>query len=98
MYFQPTIHRSQNLFDFLPLLMPFCAEGAERHGTGKMYKRCNVEPLLGRDDRNRRRMLGHVVRGPTEGPVYCSFVFALNILQYPGLVEDSKLTCFVDLE
>ena len=93
MYFQPTIHRSQNLFDFLPKSMPFCAAW-----DGEMYKRCNVEPLLGRDDRNRRRMLGHVVRGPTEGPVYSSFVFALNILQYPGLVEDSKLTCFVDLE
>ena len=25
MYFQRTIHRSQNLVDFLPLSMPFCA-------------------------------------------------------------------------
>ena len=34
-YFQPTIHRSQNLVDFLPLSMPFCAFGAKRHGTEK---------------------------------------------------------------
>ena len=34
-YFQLTIHRSQNLVDFLPLSMPFCAFGAKRHGTGK---------------------------------------------------------------
>ena len=35
-YFQPSIHRSQNLVDFLHLSMPFCAFGAKRHGTGKM--------------------------------------------------------------
>ena len=35
-YFQPTIHCSQNLVDFLPLSMPFCAFGAKRHGTGKI--------------------------------------------------------------
>ena len=36
-YFQPTIHRSQNLVDFSPLSMPFCALGAKRHGTGKNH-------------------------------------------------------------
>ena len=34
-YFQLTIHRSQNLVDFLPLSMPFCTFGARSHGTGK---------------------------------------------------------------
>ena len=32
--FSAYIHRSQNLVDFLPLSMPFCAFGAKRHGTG----------------------------------------------------------------
>ena len=35
-YFQPTIHRSQNLVDFLPLSMPFCAFGTKTHGAGKI--------------------------------------------------------------
>ena len=36
--------------------------------TCMLYKPCNVEPLSVRVDRNRWRMLGHVLRGPTEGP------------------------------
>ena len=32
---QPTIHCFQNLVDFLPVSMPFCAFGAKRHETGK---------------------------------------------------------------
>ena len=37
--FQPTIHRSQNLVDLLPLwliAMPFCTFGAKRHETEKI--------------------------------------------------------------
>jgi hypothetical protein len=49
-----------------------------------LYKRCNLEPLSVRVDRNRWRMLGHVLRGPTESPAYSSLVFAINTLQYPG--------------
>ena len=44
-YFQPTIHRSQNLVDFLPLSMPFCALGAKRHGTEKMSPDMVLFPL-----------------------------------------------------
>ena len=36
-YFQPTIHRSKNLVDFLPLSMPFCAFGAKGMGREKIY-------------------------------------------------------------
>ena len=35
-YFQPTIHRSKNLVDFLPLSMPFCAFGAKGIGREKI--------------------------------------------------------------
>ena len=35
-YFQPTIHRSKNLVDFLPLSMPFCAFGAKGMGREKI--------------------------------------------------------------
>ena len=28
-------HRSENLVDYLPLSLTFCAEGAKRHETGK---------------------------------------------------------------
>ena len=49
-----------------------------------LYKRCNTEPLSARVDRNRWRMLGHVLRGPVDGPAYSSLVFAVNTLQYQG--------------
>ena len=49
-----------------------------------LYKRCNAEPLSARVDRSRWRMLGHVLRGPIDGPAYSSLVFAVNTLQYQG--------------
>ena len=49
-----------------------------------LYERCNTEPLSARVDRNRWRMLGHVLRGPMNGPAYSSLVFAVNTLQYQG--------------
>jgi hypothetical protein len=52
-----------------------------------------------RVDRNRSRMLGHVLRGPTDGPAYSSLVFAINTFQYPGRVtesEDRKVIFFID--
>ena len=59
-----------------------------------LYRRCNVEPLSARVDRN--RLLGHVFSGPCDGPAYISLIFAINItLQYPaGEWEDRKLTHF----
>ena len=38
-YFQPTIHRSKNLVDFLTLSMPFCAFGAKGMGREKIRLR-----------------------------------------------------------
>ena len=29
-------------------------------------------------------MLGHVLRGPIDGPAYSSLIFAVNTLQYQG--------------
>ena len=51
-----------------------------------LYKGCNVELLSVRVDRNRWRMLGHVLRGPMEGPADSSLVFVMNTLQYPGRI------------
>ena len=45
-----------------------------------LYKRCNAEPLSARVASSRWRMLGHVLRGPVEGPAYSSLVFAVNTL------------------
>ncbi len=59
-----------------------------------LYRRCNAEPLSVRVDRNRWRMLGHVLRGPTEGPAYNSLVFAINTLQYPGRVGRPQTNLF----
>ena len=42
MYFQPTIHHSQNLIDFLPLSMPFCAFGAKGMGREKIIMQVNL--------------------------------------------------------
>jgi len=39
-------------------------------------------------------MLGHVLRGPTEGPAYSSLVFAINTLQYPGRVGRPQTNLF----
>ena len=51
-----------------------------------LFKRCNAEPLSVRvvSDRSRWRMLGHVLRGPIDGPAYSSLVFAAKTLQYQG--------------
>ena len=49
-----------------------------------LCKHCNAVPLSVRVDRNRWKMLGHDLHGPTEGLV-CS-LFAMNTLQYPGRV------------
>ena len=49
-----------------------------------MYKRCNSEPLSAKVARSRWRMLGNVLRGPTDGPAYSSLVFAVNTLQFQG--------------
>ena len=59
-----------------------------------LYRRCNVEPLSARVDRNRWRMLGHVLRGPSDGPAYSSLVFAINTLQYPGRVGRPQTNLF----
>ena len=59
-----------------------------------LYKRCDVEPLSVRVDRNRWRMLGHVLRGPTDGPAYSSLVFAINTLQYRGRVGRPQSNLF----
>ena len=62
--------------------------------NNNLYKRCNVEPLSERVDRNRWRMLGHVLRGPTDGPAYSLLVFAINTLQYPGRVGRPQTNLF----
>jgi len=49
-----------------------------------LYKRCNTEPLSVKVDRSRWRMIGHVLRGPTDGPAFTSLVFAINTLNLPG--------------
>ena len=59
-----------------------------------LYRRCNAEPLSARVDRNRWRMLGHVLRGPCDGPAYSSLVFAINTLQYPGRVGRPQTNLF----
>lgn len=51
-----------------------------------LYKRCSCEPLSVRVERSRWRMLGHVLRGPVNGPAYTSLLFAVNSLQMPGRV------------
>ena len=49
-----------------------------------LYKRCNTEPLSTRAARSRWRMLGHVLRGPEDGPAFSSLKFATNTLNLPG--------------
>ncbi len=39
-------------------------------------------------------MLGHVLRGHTDGPAYTSLVFAINTLQYPGRVGRPQTNLF----
>ena len=49
-----------------------------------MYFRCNTESLSSKVVRSRWRMLGHVLRGPVDGPAFSSLVFAINTLNLPG--------------
>ena len=49
-----------------------------------LYKRCNAEPLSEKVARSRWRMLGHVLRGPVDGPAFSSLIFAINTLDLPG--------------
>ena len=39
-------------------------------------------------------MLGHVLRGPTDGPAYSLLVFAFNTLQFPGWVRRPQTNFF----
>ena len=59
-----------------------------------LYSRCNAEPLSVRVDRNRWRMLGHVLRGPSNGPAYTSLVYAINTLGLPGRVGRPQSNLF----
>ena len=59
-----------------------------------LYKRCNTEPLSVRVDRNRWKMLGHVLRGPINGPAYSSLVFAVECLKMPGRVGRPQTNLF----
>ena len=57
-------------------------------------KRCNTEPLSAKVDRSRWRMLGHVLRGPVDGPAYSSLTFAVNSLQMKGRVGRPQTNLF----
>ena len=59
-----------------------------------LYKRCNTEPLSVKVDRSRWRMLGHILRGPINGPAYTSIVFAINTLNLPGRVGRPQSNLF----
>ena len=59
-----------------------------------LYKRCNTEPLSARVERSRWRMLGHVLRGPVDGPAYTSLVFVINTLQMKGRVGRPQSNLF----
>lgn len=52
--------------------------------NNNLYKRCGCEPLSVRVEKSRWRMLGHVLRGPEDGPAFSSLKFAINTLQLPG--------------
>ena len=62
--------------------------------TISLYKRCSCEPLSVRVERSRWRMLGHVLRGPVDGPAYTSLSFAVNSLQMPGRVGRPQTNLF----
>ena len=59
-----------------------------------LYKRCDSEPLSARVERSRWKMLGHVLRGPVEGPAYTSLVFAINSLDMKGRVGRPQSNLF----
>ena len=54
----------------------------------------NCQPLSVRADRSRWRMLGHVLRGPVDGPAYTSLVFAVSSLQMQGRVGRPQSNLF----
>ena len=45
-----------------------------------------TEPLSAKMAGSRRRMFGHILRGPIaiDGPAFCSLIFAINISRLPG--------------
>ena len=49
-----------------------------------LYQRCQTEPLSAKVARSRWRMLGHVLRGPIDGPAFSSLLFAINTLHLTG--------------
>ena len=59
-----------------------------------LYKRTNVEPLSVRVVRSRWKMLGHVLRGPWNGPSLTSLVYAVNTLQMPGRIGRPQSNLF----
>ena len=59
-----------------------------------LYKRCKCEPLSVRVDRNRWRLLGHVLRGPINGPAYSSLMFAVSSQQMLGRVGRPQSNLF----
>ena len=59
-----------------------------------LYKRCNTEPLSVKVDRSRWRMLGHVLRGPIDGPAFSSLIFATNTLHERGRVGRPQANLF----
>ena len=62
--------------------------------NNNLYKRCNTEPLSAKVDRSRWRMLGHVLRGPVDGPAYSSLTFVVNSLQMKGRVGRPQTNLF----
>ena len=62
--------------------------------NNNLYKRCNTESLSAQVARERWRMLGHVLRGPEDGPAYSSLVFAVNSLQMQGRIGRPQTNLF----
>jgi hypothetical protein len=59
-----------------------------------LYKRCDSKHLSARVERSRWNMLGHVLRGPVEGPAYTSLLFAINSLDIKGRVGRAQSNLF----
>ena len=49
-----------------------------------LYRRCKTQPLSIRVKNSRWRMLGHVLRGPEDGPAFSSLKLAVHTLNLPG--------------
>ena len=52
--------------------------------NNNLYKCCRTEPLSAKVAQSRWRMLGHVLRGPLDGPAFSSLKFAINTLHLTG--------------